>query len=512
MSEKPDQPLTAVAEPPPTAEARPGGRDGIVLAIIATAYLMIGLDATVVNIALPKIQAALGFTPVGLSWIINSYTLAFGGLLLLGGRLGDVLGRRRVLVSGTVLFTLASFIGGFSNSPGMLLGARIGQGVGAALLAPNTLALIAGNFAEGAPRNKALAVYSATAGAGSSVGLILGGVLTDWVSWRAVMFVNVPLGLFVALGAPRFIKEPERHQARIDYAGTVTVTAGMVSLVYAFIRVPTDGWSNGLTIACFVAAAVLLIAFVAIETRVRQPIVPLRLFKNRSRSGGYANILLLTAAMLSLFFFLSQFVQDSLKLSPANAGLAFLPMTVGMFATVSQVPKLLPKYGGKPLMVIGSALMTGAMLWLTQLSSSSGYWSSVFGPLLIFGVGMGLSFMPLNVTILAGVPREDSGSASGLVQTSMQLGGSLGLAVLVTVFGTAQKNAAGRPAGASPVVQAQHAFTHALQSAFSVAVVFVGLALVVALLVFKSKKAVAAAMARAAGVGGAAGAQPQKTG
>ncbi|WUH89342.1 MFS transporter [Streptomyces sp. NBC_00433] len=494
MSDQTNSPRTAVAEPPPV-DSGPTGHPGITLALIATAYLMVGLDATVVNIALPKIQGALGFSSVGLSWVVNSYTLAFGGLLLLGGRLGDILGRRRMLVAGTALFTIASLAGGFANSPGLLVAARIGQGVGAAMASPNTLALIATNFEEGAPRNRALAVYSATAGAGASVGLILGGVLTDWVSWRAVMFVNVPLGLAVVLGAPRFIREPERHQARIDYGGTLTVTAGMVALVYAFIRVPTDGWGDTVTVLCFVASALLLAAFVVIETRISQPIVPLRLFRSRNRSGGYLNILLLTATMLALFFFLSQFVQDALGLSPANAGLAFLPMTVAMFLTVAQVPKLLPKFGAKPLMIAGAALMTVTMVWLTQISTDSSYLGSVFGPLLIFGVGMGLSFMPLNVTILTGVAREDSGSASGVLQTLMQLGGGLGLAILVTVFGTASKDAAGKPAGASVKEQAKYAFTHGLQSAFTVGVVFVALALVVSVFVFASKKAPAAAKA-----------------
>jgi EmrB/QacA subfamily drug resistance transporter len=488
MSDQTNSQRTAVAEPPPTGTGSTTGHPGITLALIATAYLMVGLDATVVNIALPKIQGALGFSSVGLSWVVNSYTLAFGGLLLLGGRAGDILGRRRMLVVGTGLFTVASLVGGFANTPGMLLAARIGQGIGAAMASPNTLALIATNFEEGPPRNRALAIYSATAGAGASVGLILGGVLTDWVSWRAVMFVNVPLGLAVVLGAPRFIREPERHQARIDYAGTVTVTAGMVALVYGFIRVPTDGWTDALTLGSFAAAVVLLAAFVVIETRINQPIVPLRLFRSRNRSGGYLNILLLTATMMALFFFLSQFVQEALSLSPANAGLAFLPMTIAMFLTVSRVPKLLPKFGAKPLMITGAALMTGTMVWLTQISTGSSYLGSVFGPLLIFGVGMGLSFMPLNVTILTGVAREDSGSASGVLQTLMQLGGGLGLAILVTVFGTSSKNAARHPAGGSAKEQAQYAFTHGLQSAFTVGVVFVALALVVSVFVFVSKK------------------------
>jgi len=486
MSEQVSSDRTTVPETSSGPRAAEGnGHPGITLALIATAYLMVGLDATVVNIALPKMQNDLGFSDVSLSWVVNAYTLAFGGLLLLGGRAGDIFGRRRVLIVGTTLFTVASLLGGFANSPGLLLAARIGQGVGAAMLSPSTLALIATNFEEGKPRNRALAVYSATAGAGSSVGLILGGVLTDWVSWRAVMFVNVPLGLAVILLAPRFIREPERHPARIDIIGTVTGTAGTVALVYAFIRVPSDGWSDGGTLSLFAVAVLLLVAFVIVETRVEQPNMPLRLFASRNRSGAYLNILLLTATMLALFFFLSQFVQEVLHLNPAKAGLAFLPMTVAMFATVSQVPKLLPRFGGKRLMMVGAGLMTITMVWLTQVDVDSTYLTAVFGPLLVFGIGMGLSFMPLNVTILTGVARADSGSASGVLQTLMQLGGALGLAILVTVFGTSAKDAARHPIGATAQDKAEYAFTQGLQSAFAVGVVFVALALVVSIFVFR---------------------------
>lgn len=472
-------PATAVPAAPLPA---PGGRPGTTLALIATAYLMVGLDATVVNIALPKIQDALGFSPVGLSWVINSYTLAFGGLLLLGGRLGDILGKRRMLVAGTALFTVSSLAGGLAGGPGLLVAARVGQGVGAAMASPNTLALIATNFAEGPPRNRALAVYSATAGAGASVGLVLGGVLTDWAGWRAVMFVNVPLGIAVVLGAPRYVREPEHRRVPVDLGGTVTATAGTTALVYGFVRA-AGGWGDPLTVACLAAGAVLLAAFAAVESRTAQPMVPLRLFRSRDRSAAYLAVLLLTATMTGLFFFLSQFVQDVLRFGPARAGLAFLPMTLAMFLTVSRVPRLLPRFGAGPLMVAGATLMTATMVWLARIGTGCGYLGAVFGPLLVFGVGMGLSFMPLNATVLTGVAREDSGSAAGVLQTLMQQGGSLGLAVLVTVSGAASRAAEGRPPGAPAAEQARYAFVHGLRSAFTAGTVLAVLALAVSVYV-----------------------------
>ncbi|MFI1488014.1 MFS transporter [Streptomyces sp. NPDC020747] len=460
---------------------------GIILAIIAVTYLMISVDATVVNIALPKIQEDLGFSRTSLAWVINAYTVVFGGLLLFGGRIGDILGKRRMLTLGTLIFTAASLVGGLAQSPGLLIAARAVQGLGAALAAPSTMSLIATNFEEGALRTKALSVYSATAGAGGSIGLILGGVLTDWASWRWVLFINVPIGLAIAVLAPRYIREPVHQRNKVDIVGTVTATLGMVALVYAFIRVPEHGWSDGLTIGSYVLAGVLLAAFLVVETRVDPPILPLRLFASRNRSGAYLNVLLLTASMMGLFFFLAQYVQDVMGYSPARSGFAFLPMTLGMFATVTQVATLLKKFGAKRLMVAGAALMAGAFVWLTQLTETSAYWTGVFGPLLMFGVGMGLSFMPMNMTVLAGVDPKDAGAASGSVQTMMQLGGALGLAVLVTVFGTAGKNAADEPrGGASPVEWAHHVFTEGMQSAFVAGTAFLVFALLVALVVIKS--------------------------
>ncbi|MFB9836755.1 MFS transporter [Actinoallomurus acaciae] len=435
---------------------------GISLAVIVACQLMVVLDATVVFVALPKIQSSLHFSATGLSWVSNAYSLTFGGLLLLGGRAGDILGRRRVFVTGIAVFTLASLAGGFATSSAWLLAARAVQGGGAALAAPGALALITTNFAEGPERNRALSVFSATSSAGASVGLILGGVLTEYASWRWVLFVNVPVGAVVLLLAPMFLEETERHRGRLDVAGAVTSVTGMVALVYAFIRAADAGWGDTTTLLAIAAGVVLLAAFVVVEARAGQPVVPLRLFADRARAGAYLDMLLLAAGMFGMFFFLVQFLQNSLGFSPLKAGLAFLPMTGLLFGVARLAPRLVPRFGARRLMLTGLPVMLAGMFWLTRLTASSGYAEAVLGPLILFGLGAGVVFLPLTLTILSGVRREDSGAASGLLQTMQQVGGALGMAVLVSVFGTA-----GRHGGV----------VHGTAVAFVVATVFVAVAL-----------------------------------
>ncbi|QJS13409.1 MFS transporter [Streptomyces argyrophyllae] len=465
-----------------TAPSRPN-RSALTLTVIVTCYLMVAIDSTIVNIALPSIQKALGFSPVGLSWVINAYLLAFGGLLLLGGRMGDMFGRRRVLVVGTVIFTVSSLLGGIADTPWLLVTARALQGVGAAMAAPGTLALIAGNFEEGAPRNRALSIYSATAATGTSLGLILGGILTSLASWRWIQFVNVPIGLAVAVLAPMCIRETPAHSGRFDFAGTVSGTAGVTALVYGLIRVPSEGWGNGVSLACFAAAVVLLVSFLPAERRAAQPIVPLQLFSERTRTAAYTSMLMFTATILSLFYFLSQFIQDVLEFSPIQAGLAFLPMTLGMFVVARAVPRMLPRHGAKRFMVVGALLMTVTAIWLSTISVSDSYLTGVLGPMLLFGIGAGCCLMPTNVTVLSGVPQQLAGAASGVLQTMMQLGGALGLAILVTVYGTSADDAA-RHAGTG--ADAVHkVVTEGVRSAFTGSIVFVGCALAVALLVIR---------------------------
>ncbi|MFF1446666.1 MFS transporter [Streptomyces sp. NPDC058274] len=407
---------------------------------------MVGVDSTVVNVALPDIQRDLNFTPTGLSWVLNAYTLAFGGLLLLGGRVGDIAGRRRTLTAGVLLFALASLLGGLATADGWLLAARALQGVGAALTAPSTLALITTNFPEGPRRHHALGIYTSMASIGASIGLVLGGMLTSWASWRWALLINVPIGIGVALALPRFVAETRRHAGRFDAAGALTGTTGMTSLVYAFIRVSEHGWTDTQSLLGFSTAAALLTGFALIESRADQPIMPLRLFRSRNRAGGYAGVLLLPAGMFGAFYFLTLLTQQALGYGPLRAGFAFLPMTLAIFATLRFVPRLLQRHGAKPLLLTGMTLIVAAGGWLWRLEPGDGYVTGLLGPMILMGLGVGMSFMPLNATILAAVAPRDAGAASGLLQTLQWLGGTLGLSVLVTVFGTATRHATGSPA------------------------------------------------------------------
>ncbi|MFK0169893.1 MFS transporter [Streptomyces sp. NPDC090306] len=431
---------------PETASQDPAvARQRAVLFVIVAAYLMVGVDSTVVNVALPDIQRDLGFGATGLSWVLNSYTLAFGGLLLLGGRVGDIVGRRRTLVAGVLLFAVSSLLGGLAGEGGLLLAARACQGVGAALVTPNTLALLTTHFPEGPRRHHALGVYSSMAGIGASVGLVLGGMLTSWASWRWALLINVPIGAGVAALLPRFVSETPRHAGRFDLPGALTGTAGTTALVYGFLRAARQGWGDTLTLLGFSAAASLLIGFVLVESRAAAPVVPPRLLADRDRAGGYAIVLLLPAGMFGAFYFLTLFTQQVLDYSPLRAGFAFLPMTLAMFTVLRFVPRLLGRLGPRPVLLCGTALLVGAATWLWRLRADDGYAAGLLGPLLLIGLGMGLSFVPLNVTVLARIGAREAGSASGLLQTLQWLGGTLGLAVLVTVYGTSARHATGSP-------------------------------------------------------------------
>ncbi|MFD7941191.1 MFS transporter [Streptomyces sp. NPDC059755] len=467
----------------PAAPPGPAARPGAVLLVIVTAYLMVGVDSTVVNVALPDIRRDLGFSPTGLSWVLNAYTLTFGGLLLLGGRVGDLLGRRRTLTLGVLLFAGSSLLGGLAGDGGWLLAARALQGVGAALTAPSTLALITTNFPEGPRRHHALGVYSSMAGIGASIGLVLGGMLTAWASWRWALLINVPIGIAVALALPRFVTETPRHAGRFDAAGALTGTAGTTSLVYAFIRVSQEGWSDTLALLGFTGAAALLVGFALVETRAEQPIMPLGLFADRDRAGAYLGVLMLPAGMFGAFYFLTLISQEVLHYSPLRAGLAFLPMTAVMFTTVRFVPRLLARLGAKPLILTGMTLLAGSGCRLWRLGPDDGYVTGLLGPLLLLGVGVGLALMPLNATILAKVGPEEAGAASGLLQSLQWLGGTLGLSVLVTVYGTATRHAVGSPA---------EILTHGATRAFGAATLIALAALLTAALAIRGRRRIPA--------------------
>jgi EmrB/QacA subfamily drug resistance transporter len=469
------------------------GHRGIALVILLCAQLMVILDATVVNIALPQIQHGLHFSATSLSWVMNGYTLTFGGLLLLGGRAGDILGRRRIFLIGVSLFTVASLAGGLAASAGLLLAARAAQGVGAALASPAVLALIVGSFPEGRERTRALAIYTGVVTGGASLGLVLGGVISEWLSWRWVLFINVPIGLAALAAAPRFVAETPRQPGRFDVAGALTSTLGMASLVYAFIRAAASGWGDALAITSFAVAALLLAAFLLTESRARQPITPLRLFADVSRSGSYAARLLLVAGMFGMFYFLTQFLQDILGFSPLRAGIAFLPMTIMLFGVSRVVPRLMALARPKTLMIAGMVPVIIGMAWLSRVSPGTGYWTGIIGPMVLLGAGMGTVFVPLTTASLAGVRPEDSGAASSMVNVMQQVGGALGLAVLVAVFGTSFRDAARHPlAGAAPAEQARHALAHGMSTAFLLAAIFDAVALLVIITLIRTRAPMAA--------------------
>jgi EmrB/QacA subfamily drug resistance transporter len=425
----------------PAATAGGNRRLGLALLVIATAQLMVVLDATIVNVALPHIQRALGFSGSGLEWVVNAYAVTFGGLLLLGGRAGDILGRRRVFVFGLLLFSAASLLGGFATSEWWLLTARAVQGVGGAVIAPTALALITTNFPEGAPRNRAFGVYAAMAGAGSAAGLLLGGILTTYLSWRWVLFVNVPIGILVAAAAPRVLAESPRRPGQIDVAGAVTGTGGVALLVYGLSKAATgpDGvshWGDAQVLVSLAASVVLLVSFVLIERRSPRPLLPMRLLADRNRSGAYLIMLCISTGLFGLFFFLTLFIQNVLGYSAIRSGIAYLPFAIGVVIASGLASRLVPRIGPRPLILVGAAAVAGGMFWYSRLTEHAGYAGQLLGPTLVSSCGLGLVFVPLALVALHNVAEQDSGVAASLLNTAQQVGGAIGLALLGTVAWT----------------------------------------------------------------------------
>lgn len=416
-------------ELPPNA-----GRAAAGIAIVLVAQLMIVLDATVVNVALPHIDDDLGFGPASLSWVLNAYTLAFGGLLLLGGRLGDVFGRLKVFEIGLAIFTLGSALGGLAQTPGQLVAARTFQGAGAALAAPSVLALLTTSAPDEAARNRALALFGAVSSGGASIGLILGGLLTDVGSWRWTLFINVPIGLAVILLAPRFVDETPRREGRFDVVGALAATGGAVALVWSLIGTVEHGWLSARTVVGLAVGVALLALLARTELRHPHPLVRPALVRDRSRVGALAVMALLMGANLSMFFLVVQYVQGVLGFGPLLAGVAFLPFSLGVFATSRVTPTLLGRFGPRRMMLAGGATLAVAYAWLSTIGVGDTYLAAVFGPLALAGISSALLFMPVTVIVLGGVEPEHAGSASGLLQTTQQLGGAVGVAVIVSVY------------------------------------------------------------------------------
>src|ERR1022692_2932877 len=415
----------------------PTRRLGLALAVIATAQLMVVLDGTIVNVALPHIQNALGFSDSNLEWVVNVYALVFGGLLLLGGRSGDLLGRRRIFITGILVFAGASLLGGFATDQAWLLSARALQGVGAAMAAPTALSLIAVTFPEGPPRNRAMGVYASMSVA-AAAGLIAGGLLVSYLNWRWVFFVNVPIGLVVAALATRVLPESQRRTGRFDLPGAFTGTLGVASLVYGLSSAATSQngvshWGDTKVIASLAAAAVLLPAFAVIEVRSTHALLPIRVLRSRDRTGSYLVSLCVGAALFGMFFFLTIFVQDVWGYSPLKTGIAFLPITAMIILASGIASQAVPRIGARPLMIAGSAIMAGGMFWLSRITEHSSYAGGLLGPMLIAGAGLGLLFVPMALVSLTKVRNADTGVASSLVNVGQQVGGSIGLAILGTV-------------------------------------------------------------------------------
>jgi len=473
----------------PPATSPPAGRDRrwLALAVIGVAQLMIILDASVVNIALPHAQQALHISDASRQWALTAYTLTFGGLLLLGGRVADYLGRKRTFLVGLLGFAAASALGGMAQSAAWLFGARAIQGVFAALLAPAVLSLITTTFTEPTERAKAFAVYGAISGTGGALGLLAGGALTELISWRWTLLINTPIALAVAVASLPLIKESrvegDRH---FDVPAAVVATSGLALLVYGFTEASLRGWSSPRTLGLIGTAVVLLAAFVAWERRARNPMLPLRIVADRNRGGSYLSFLLSTLALMGTFLFLTYYFQDVLHYSALKAGLAFLPFPIGIITSSTVASRTLPRFGPRRLAATGFALAVMGMLWLTHLSTTSSYALHVVPAELLISLGMGQVFVPLASTALLGVPNHDAGAASALVNTMQQIGGSLGIAFLNTIATSATRAYAVAHGGLSPAAVV-HGFTRAF--GVNVATLTVAFVVVVALVRWRPARA-----------------------
>ena len=404
-----------------------------ILAIILVSYVMIVLDTSIVLTGLPNIQRDLGFSDIGLAWVTSAYTLTFGGFLLLSARAGDILGRRRMLIIGLAVFTLASVAIGLAQSPAMMVAARAVQGLGSAILAPSTLALLQTTFDEGPERTRAVSWYSAVAGVAASVGLVLGGVLAESLSWRVGFFVNLPIGLAMMFAARRYIAESARVTGHFDLPGAMASTAGVTALVYGFIRSADAGWLDPVTLGAVAGALALLGAFVAIESRAEQPIMPLRLFASAERTAAYAARLLFLGGMIGFFFFTTLYLQEELHYGATRTGLAFLPATVINFIFAMLLPRLTRRFDNALILAVGLALCVAGLAWLSRATPGSVYATAIALPMMLIGAGQGLTLGPLTVSGIKGVARADAGAASGVVNVVHQIGSALGLAVLTAI-------------------------------------------------------------------------------
>jgi EmrB/QacA subfamily drug resistance transporter len=471
----------------------PDPKRWLALAVIAVAQLMVVLDATIVNIALPSAQRALDISIADRQWIVTAYTLTFGGLLLLGGRIADYFGRKRTFIIGLLGFAGASALGGAAVNGATLFAARGLQGLFGALLAPAALSLITVTFTEPKERAKAFGVFGGISGGGAAIGLLAGGLLTQYADWRWCLLVNIPIAVLTVIAAIPVVKESKAQgDTRYDIPGAVLATAGQIALVYGFTKAATDGWSSGVTITWLASAVVLLGAFLFWESRTAHPLLPLRVLFDRNRGGSYLVSILLGAGMLGMFLFMTFYLQQTMGWSALKSGVAYLPFSVGIIAAAVVASRMLPKVGPKILMTIGALLATAAMIWLTQLDLDSSYVTHILPSFLAMSFGMGLVFVPLSSVALSGIANHDAGVASAMVNTTQQVGGSLGTALLNTIFTTAvagyitdhAAEAASGPTG-GPLLQA-HAAIHGYNVAFTASAVLLAIAAVLVVVMIRN--------------------------
>jgi EmrB/QacA subfamily drug resistance transporter len=479
-------------------QSYPQDKKWMALALLALAQFVVVLDASIVNVALPSIGTDLEFSQDDLSWVVNGYTLFFGGFLLLGGRMADLLGRRRLFMGGLVLFALASLAGGLATSPGMLIAARAVQGLGAAMLSPAALSLVTVMFTEGAERNKALGVWGAVAGSGGAAGVLLGGILTEYAGWEWVLFVNVPIGIAAAALAPRLLPESRNEGARhFDIAGAVSVTAGLSLLVYTLVDANDAGWLSGQTLILGAISLGLLIAFYAIERASKAPLVPFAIFRRRTITGVNIVGLLVAMALFSMFFFISLYMQQVLGYSAIKSGLSYLPLAGGIIVSAGIASSLVTKFGFKPILVTGLVLTAIGLVWFAQVDVDGSYLGDILFPSLIAAVGLGFAFVPMTIGAVSGVEPHETGLASGLINTSQQVGGALGLAILAAIANSRTDSLMVDAGGAASALP--NALTQGFQTAFMVGAGFAVLGAILAATLISSKESRELAEAAQAG-------------
>jgi len=461
---------------------------GLALGILATGQFMVILDATIVNVALPAVQKALGFTSAAqLQWIVTAYALAFGGFLLLGGRLADLFGRRRMFMIGVALFASASLFAGLSQNPTMLIALRMAQGLGGAMLAPSALSLVLNIFSEGQERNRALGVWSMVAGGGGAIGLLLGGVLTQYVDWRWIFFINVPIAVAVLVAAARYLpKSAATHKQQIDYVGAVGITASLMSIVYGLAQAAQTSWTDRSTVLSFVSAAVFMAIFIVNELRVKYPLVPLGVFKRRNVSGGSLVQLFMPAALFGMFFYLSIYLQQIAQYTPTETGVADVPFTIILIIVAGTLSSRIAKLNPKPIMIVAPLIVASGLLFFARIPVHANYWTDIFPGIALMAIGMAAVFVTTTIVTTSGASREEAGLLSGLLNTGQQIGGAIGLAVLSVVSTAVTKKDMVAAHGSMAALPS--ALVHGFQRGFLVAAFFAVGASFISLVVLKIHK------------------------